>query len=129
MKRFLLSVCNLHLTNDMPDAWLEANVVLLYKKGPTHDPVNYRPIALLNTLYKIVATHAAKHLYEISSFYGLIHKTQFGGLSNRWCSDHIFQLLAKYQNCPASYSRYIDFNKAFNSVPLGSLFKTLEVGR
>ena len=45
------------------------------KKGPTHNLVNYRPIALLNTLYKIVATHAAKHLYEISSFYGLIHKT------------------------------------------------------
>ena len=97
-------------------------MVLLYKKGPTHDPVNYRPIALLNTLYKIVATHAAKHLYEISSFYGLIHQTQFGGLPNRRCSDHIFQLLAKYQNCPASYSLYIDFNKAFNSVPHGSVF-------
>ena len=92
VKRFLLSVCNLHLTNDMPDEWLEANVVLLYKKGPTHDPVNYRPIALLNTLYKAVATHAAKHLNEISSLYGLIHKTQFGGLPNRRCSDHIFQL-------------------------------------
>ena len=126
VKRFLLSVCNLHLTNDMPDEWLEANVVLLYKKGPTHDPVNYRPITLLNTLYRIAATHAAKHLYEISSFYGLIHKTQFRGLPNRRCSDHIFQLLAKYQNCPASYSLYIDFNKAFNSVLHGSLFKTLE---
>ena len=126
MKRFLLSVCNLHLTNVMPDEWLEANMVLLYKKGPTHDPVNYRPIALLNTLYKIVATHAAKHLYEISSFYGLIQKTQFGSLPNRRCSDHIFLLLSKYQNCPASYSLYKDFNKAFNSVPHGSLFKTLE---
>ena len=95
VKRFLLSVCNLHLTNNMPDEWLEANVVLLYKKGPTHDPVNYRPIALLNTLYKIVATQTAKHLRESSSFYGLIHKTQFGGLPNRRCSHHIFQLLAK----------------------------------
>ena len=88
--------------------------------------MNYRPIALLNTLYKIVATHAAKHLYEDSSFYGLIHKTQFGGLPNRRCSDHIFQLLAKYQNCPASYGLHRVFNKAFNSVPHGSLFQTLE---
>ena len=126
VKRFLLSVCNLHLTNDMSDEWLEANVVFLYKKGRTHDLVNYRPIALLNTLYKIVATHAAKHLCGICSFYGLIHKTQFGGLPNRRYSDHIFQLLAKYQNCPASYSLYIDFNKAFKSVPHGSLFQTLE---
>ena len=90
VKQFLLSVCNLHSTNDIPDAWLKANVILLYKKGPPHDPVNYRPIALLNTLYKIVATHAAKHLYKISSFYGLIHKTQFGGLPNRRCSDPFF---------------------------------------
>ena len=126
VKQFLPSVCNLHPTNDMPDEWLEAIVVLLYKKGQTHNPVNYRPITLLNTLYKIVATGAAKHLYEISSFYGLIHKTQFRGLPNRRCSDHIFQLLAKYQNCPASYILYIDFNKAFKSVPHGSLFQTLE---
>ena len=126
MKQFLLSVCNLHITNDMPDEWLEANVVLLYKKGPTHDPVNYRPMALLNTLYKIVATHAAKDLYKISSFYGLILQTQFRGLPNHRCSDHTFQLLAKYPRSLASYSLYIDFNKAFNSVPQGSLFKTLE---
>ena len=121
-----MAVCNIHLNNDMPASWLEANIILLYKEGPTHDPVNYRPIALLNTLYKIVATHVARQLYEFSSFYGLIHKTQYGGLPNRRCSDHIFQILAKYQNCPASYSLYIDFNKAFNSVPHGSLLRTLE---
>ena len=63
---------------------------------------------------------------EISSFYGLIHKSQLGGLPNRRCSDHIFQLLVKYRNCPSSYSLYIDFNKAFNTVPHGSLSKTLE---
>ena len=110
----------------MPASWLVANIILQYKKGPTHNPVKYRPIALLNTLYKIVATHAARQLYEFSSFYGHIHKTQYGGLPNHRCSDHIFQILAKYQNCPSSYSLYIDFNKAFNSVPHGSLFRPLE---
>ena len=126
VKRFLLAVCNIHLNNDMPASWLEANIILLYKKGPTHDPVNYRPIALLNTLYKIVATHAARQLYEFSSLYGLIHKTQYGGLPNLRCSDDIFQILAHYQNCPASFSLYIDFNKAFNNVPQGPFFRTLE---
>ena len=47
IKRFLFAVCNIHLNNDMSASWLEANIILLYKKGPTHDPVNYRPIALL----------------------------------------------------------------------------------
>ena len=40
VKRFLLAVCNIHLQNDMPPSWLEANIVLLYKKEPTHHPVN-----------------------------------------------------------------------------------------
>ena len=76
VKRFLLAVSNIHLNNDMPASWLEANIILLYKEGPKHNLVNYRPIALLNTLYKIVATHAARQLYKFCSFYGLIHKTQ-----------------------------------------------------
>ena len=104
IKRFLLAVCNMQLHNNMPASWLEANIILLYKQGPTHDPVNHRPVALLNTLYKIVATHAARQLYELSSLYGPIHKTQYGGLHKRRCSDHISQLLAKYQTCPASYA-------------------------
>ena len=129
VKRFLLAVCNIDLNNDMPASWPEAHIILLYKKGPTHDPVNYTPIALLNTLYKIVPTHAARQLYEFSPFYGLIHKTQYGGLPNRRWSDHTLQMLAKYQKCPALYSRYIDFNKAFNSMPHRSLFRTLEHSR
>ena len=31
----------------------EANVVTLYKKGNVEDPANYRPISLLQTIYKI----------------------------------------------------------------------------
>ena len=125
MKRFLFSVCKLHLTKDIPDAWLEANVVLLYKKGPTHNRVSYGPIALLIRSIKWGPLRLPKTYTKFPHF-SLIHNTQFGGLPNCRCSDHIFQLLAENQNCPASYSLCIDFNKAFNSVPHGSLFKTLE---
>ena len=95
----------------MPEAWLEANIILLYKTGPTHNPTNCRPMALFNTLYKVVAIHAAKQLYEFSHFYGLVHKSQNKGLPNHRCSDHIFGFLSKFQNCPASYSLYIDFKR------------------
>ena len=39
----------------MPTQLEEAKVVTLYKKGKVEDPGNYRPIALLQILYKIYA--------------------------------------------------------------------------
>ena len=38
-----------------PETMEEANVVTLYKKGNVEDPANYRPISLLQTIYKIYA--------------------------------------------------------------------------
>ena len=40
VERFWLVVCDIHLHNDMPASSLEANVIVLYKKGRAHDPVN-----------------------------------------------------------------------------------------
>ena len=40
---------------NIPKEALLASVVLIYKKGDTNLCENYRPISLLNTLYKIFA--------------------------------------------------------------------------
>ena len=40
---------------DIDKEELKARVVLIYKKGDTNKFENYRPISLLNTLYKIFA--------------------------------------------------------------------------
>ena len=61
---------------EVPEAWKEAIVVSLYKgKGLDIDPVNYRPISLLNSIYKlfaamlqaILAKQHETHLREIHS--------------------------------------------------------------
>ncbi|EGZ06543.1 hypothetical protein PHYSODRAFT_405964, partial [Phytophthora sojae] len=36
-----------------PESFLEADIFCLKKSGDLHNPLNYRPIALLNTDYKI----------------------------------------------------------------------------
>ena len=109
----------------MPEKWLEANVILLFKKGDVTNPVNYRPIALLNSVYKIIATHANRELLTAAIKHSIIHPTQFGGLPNRRCQDHIFNLLSTFRESVGSYSLYIDFNKAFNSVLHTTLFTVL----
>ena len=73
------------------------------------NPVNYRPLALLNSVYKILLAAAIEH--------SIIHPTKFGGLPNRRCQDHIFNLFSTFRESGGSYSLYIDFNKAFTSVP------------
>ena len=40
----------------MPEQLELANVVTLYKKGNVEDPGNYRPISLLQSVYKIYAS-------------------------------------------------------------------------
>ena len=89
------------------------------------NPVNYRPIALLNSVYKIIATHANRELLTAAIEHSIIHPTQFSGLPNRRCQDQIFNLLSTFRESVGSYSLYIDFNKAFNSVPHTTLFTVL----
>ena len=46
---------------DIDKEELKARVVLIYKKGDTNKFENYRPISLLNTLYKIFAATLQKN--------------------------------------------------------------------
>ena len=60
-----LDLVNLSIVVDMlNDWWMEgrvpneltrAEVVLIYKQGNTAEMGNYRPISLLNTMYKVLA--------------------------------------------------------------------------
>ena len=47
---------------DIPIETLKARVVLIYKKGDTGKYENYRPISLLNAIYKIYAGIIQKRL-------------------------------------------------------------------
>ena len=118
-------MCNRDLHQLLPEKWLEANIILLFKKKDVMNAVSYRPIALLNSVYTTIATHANRELVAAAIQHSIIHPTQFGGLPNCRCQDHILNLLSKVRESDGSYRLYIDFNKAFNSVPHATLFTVL----
>ena len=54
----------------------QADFAVIYKKGPTDKPDNYRPIALFNIGYKLMASMIQKRLSETMD--DRIDPAQFG---------------------------------------------------
>ena len=125
IQTYIYSLCSLLIADHIPFHWLKANIFLLYTKGDPHNPTNYRPIALLNTLYKIIASYGAHTLTYYATTYHLTNNTQYGGLPNHRTADHIYTMIANLSLHPDMYHLYLDLNKAFNSVPHGALWQIL----
>ena len=125
VRRWFLFATNFSLTHTMPPNFTESQVFLLYKKGDTRWTSNYRPISLLNSLYKLVSTHLVDQLSSHTLTHKLLHPSQHGGLPCHRTADHIHHITALQSRNTPAYHLYIDFNKAFNSIPRSALWSTL----
>ena len=126
LQQFLLSAIHYILLSGPPHEWSRARVCLLYRKGDKTDPANYRPICLIQTLVKLAAAWQCEQLTALTQQHRLIHPCQHGGLKNHRCGDHIYDVVSRMLRSKGRlYHLYIDFNKAFNSVPLHALWTTL----
>ena len=74
------------LTKDTNDAKL----TIIYKTGCTHLPQNYRPIALLHVIYKLLASIIQKRIR--SKMDGGLHKHRFGFIKRRGISQSLLIL-------------------------------------
>ena len=57
-----------------PRCWKRSATILIFKKGDTSDPSNFRPITLQPVLYKILATIIRKKMFEFLDQNKLIDK-------------------------------------------------------
>jgi hypothetical protein len=116
----LTSLFNLTLeTEHVPDLWKRANIAPIFKKGDKELCNNYRPISLLCISSKLLERAIFNKIYDkLSKF---ITNAQHGFVTKR---STVTQLLTVFHeinhnldNSSQTDTIYLDFSKAFDSVP------------
>ena len=111
-----------------PDSLNHANIASIYKKGDPSNLANYRPIALLQTFYKILAAMTKMRLEEALEPWLL--KTQYGFRRKRSTAQAIFLArrpmdIAERQGTNLTLT-LLDWEKAFDKVDQSKLVKVLQ---
>lgn len=114
-------------SGQIPSIWNTAIIIPIYKKGDKTDPNNYRPISLTSTicwiLEQILADEIIKFLNK-KSFFSL---DQFDFLKARATTTQLLTTLNDFYEAIENKEKidviYIDFAKAFDSVPIELLLQ------
>ena len=117
-------------TGDLPAAWREGEVVPIFKKGDRSHPGNYRPVSLTSIICKVMETLVCDaqldHLFAAS----LLSDDQFGFLPKRSCALQLLVVIEEWMrivDCRGALDVvYLDFKKAFDSVPHQRLISKLQ---
>ena len=105
----------------LPEQWKEANVTPIFKKGSRKEPGNYRPISLTSVPGKVMESFirdvVLDHLLENK----LLTEAQYGFLPKKSCEAQLLSCMEAWtdmmeRGVPVDVV-YLDFKKAFDSVP------------
>ena len=105
----------------IPQSWKTAEVRPIHKKGARDIPDNYRPVSLTSVVCKILESFIRNALYDHLLSNNLLSPHQYGFCKGR---STVTQLLATINDWMVSLDSktpvdavYLDFSKAFDSVP------------
>jgi len=114
----------------LPSSWKEANVTPIFKKGKKSDPGNYRPVSLTSIVCKVMESEIRDKIIGHLCQNELLSDCQHGFIPKRSC---VTNLLATMDNWTESLDEgkpvdavYLDFAKAFDSVPQLRLIRKIE---
>lgn len=111
---------------DIPEAMCQSYMCMLHKKGDPTVCNNYRNIALLNNILKLITHLAAQRIMVWSEDSGILSEAQTGFRPNRGCVDNIFSLHSiislQIVNQRKLYAAFVDYKSAFPGVQHDLLF-------
>ena len=118
------------LNHKFPDRWKFSHVTSLFKKGDKCLPSNYRPVALLSNVGKVMERIVFKRLYNFLNDNDLLYKYQSGFIPGHSTT---FQLVDIYHHICQTFDQnqlscmvFFDISKAFDRVWHPGLLHKLE---
>ena len=121
LHRYIILWLNKMLTNGKVPATLKAGrVKLIYKRGSSFDPLNYRPITLSSVLLKILTRILNTRLTNLLEDQNLLSDKQYGFRKNKSTQDAIFIVTtaieqAKKEKDNAAIA-FVDLKAAYDKV-------------
>ena len=132
---FLHAVTSLFIRmfkHGFPALFSAAHIVPLFKKGERKDPANYRGIAIISILAKLYATALNQSLMSALEQHQTARaEAQSGFRPQRSTTEQIWSLQQVIDRARSAmpggrlYCCFVDFSKAFDSVPRPLLWQTL----
>ena len=129
-QQFARLVNTMHHTGHVPQAWRDADIVSLFKKGSRTDPNNYRPISLTSVLARLYERIILRRLWLLIDPH--LNRFQFGFRRKRSTVDSIALLLQRISaalKCKRINKQlavaFLDLVKAFDKVHHPSLLYKL----
>ena len=103
----------------IPD-WSTGMITPIFKRGSTSDPANYKGISLLSCFGKLFMSLLNNRLMDFCIINNIISQNQLGFLpENNLIQKHC------HKNKSNIYSCFIDFGKAFDTIPRDKLLQKL----
>lgn len=113
-----------------PLEWRDCTVVPIFKKGDHLDPNNYRGIALINTLLKVITKVLAARLQTVCGEFNLLKREQVGFIKGE---EGVSQAACLLESCQRRKIRdkntilcFLDLRKAYDMVPHDRLIYKLK---
>ncbi|BHF68997.1 hypothetical protein SprV_0301203800 [Sparganum proliferum] len=105
----------------LPADWKSARITPLHKGGSKASANNYRPISLTSICCKLMEKIIKRELMRFLEQHNLLSDAQHGFRSGRSCVTNLLNCLERWTRSVdegnALHVVYIDFKKAFDSVP------------
>ncbi len=83
----------------IPLSWKQSTTILIYKKGSSDKPSNFRPIALMSCIYKLFTSILSSRISNFAIKEELISNEQKSAKPAEGCHEHSFTLQSVVGDC------------------------------